>query len=390
MTSDFKIFYDSKLATEAQLDEIEEIIVEQEIDQVWQARIKKPVCISEKGVWEGEDTAIQKEFERVRIEVRKNKGDFVPLIDGLVVGQDAERTSSPGNSMLTIIVHDDSAKLHREDRIQRYDDGGSDSEIAKRIFKDAGFAENLDVEPTPERPPNRAQAIIQNTTKMKILRSLAALYKDFYAYVLPTKVQGVSIGCFKKLPIDLDKTLPKLEMFGENANLAEFNVRHNAQTPSEVTGAALSLRDKSITTSTSSYRKASLLGDEPATEASAENITKRRLPPGRSDRVDLKSATQGAADTSAFALEAEGSVLPLCYAGVLSPYRMIKVCLSKSRFSTNYIIFKVVHTITRSHHTQNFTLKGDSFAAKEEDNKPPAPAPSASLAVTFNAQINIF
>ena len=47
MTTEFKVFFDNESATQAQLDEIEEIVVEQEINKVWEARVKIPVSVSD-------------------------------------------------------------------------------------------------------------------------------------------------------------------------------------------------------------------------------------------------------------------------------------------------------------------------------------------------------
>ncbi len=388
MTTEFKIFYDNQPATEDQIGEIEQIVVEQEIGRVWEARIKIPVCVSEAGSWESENTPTNQEFSRVRIEIRKNDNDFVPLIDGRIVGQDAERTSIPGKSNITLVVHDDSALLHQQDEVQSFD-ADTDSAIAQEIFDTANLGGTPDVEETPARPDNPAAAIIQRGTKMQILRFLAARHQDFYAYVLPGDKAGESIGCFKKLPSEPDENLPKLELFGEDSNLAEFNIRQNSRSASEITAATMSLRDKSMTTSTSSYRDASLLGDDLSADVSDTNLTKKRLPPGQNDSVDLDSATAGAAATSGYSLEADGKVLHLCYTGILSPFKVVPVRLSDSRYSTNYVIFKVVHTISWSEHTQSFKVKGNAVSAAASSSAS-APNASASVSASFNVQINIF
>ena len=123
------------------------------------------------------------------------------------------------------------------------------------------------------------------------------------------------------------------------------------------------MRDKSVAASVVKFRDAALLDEEAATALSEENQTKRRLPPGHSDSVDLDSATKGKMETSALTMTADGSVLPLRYGGVLSPYRVIPVRLSDSRFSTHYVIFKVVHTLNHSNYTQSFTVKGNAVSS---------------------------
>lgn len=389
MNAEFKVFYDNTAATKEMLDEIDEITVEQQIDRVWEARIKIPVSMNDEGVWEDEENPRYREFTRVRIEVRIGEGDFVPLIDGKTVRSNPDHNASPGRSSVTLVVQDDSVLLHREDEVRRYE-AAADSDIAQEIFGAANLGETPDVEPTPVQPDNPAAAIMQRGTKMQILRSLAARHRDFHAYVLPGKTAGTSIGCFKKLPELPDESLPVLVMFGTGANLAEFNLRNNPRSASEVVAASMSLRDKSILTGKSSYRDAKPLGEETSTAESRENLTVKRLPPGQSDTVDLNSAAAGEAASSALSIEADGSVLPFCYTGVLSPYRVVPVRLSDSRYSTNYVIFKVTHTLTRSQYTQSFTVKGNAVSAKKGGGGPSAPAASASAAVSFNIQVDIF
>lgn len=388
MTIEYKVFYNGKSAAQEQLDEIEEIVVEQEVGKVWEARVKIPVCVSDKGVWEGEKDEARKEYSRVRIEIRVGKSGFVPLIDGRTVGQDWERSSIPGGSMLTLLVHDDTALLHNKIEPAPHENE-KDSEIAKKIFNLADLDGKPDADNT-EPPPDTDRPALQDGTKMQILRALAKRNGNFFAYVLPGKKNGdKSIGCFKKLPEVPDENLPTLKMFGEDRNLAEFAVRHNAQVASDVEASSLSLRDKSTATIVSKFRDTDLLDKEAATAFSEENQTKRRLPPGHSDSTDLKSATEGAREKSAYSLSADGSVLPLCYEGVLLPYRMVSVCLSESQYSTDYVIFKVVHTLNRSNYTQSFSMKGKTVAPKKKTSAS-LPQASAIAAVAFNVQGKVF
>src|SRR5688572_33293241 len=112
MLKEFKVYYGNKPASQERLDAIEEIVVDQEIRQKWQARIKIPICIAADGSWHGENDKEYREFERVRIEARIGEGAFVPLIDGRIVDQDPDMSGEPGTSMLTLTVHDDTSILH--------------------------------------------------------------------------------------------------------------------------------------------------------------------------------------------------------------------------------------------------------------------------------------
>ncbi len=100
MIKEFKVYYGGTPATQEQLDAIEEIVVEQEIGRVWEARIKIPISIGENGSWDGEDDPAYDEQARVRVEARIGEGDFIPLIDGRITDQDPGLSAYPGSSTL--------------------------------------------------------------------------------------------------------------------------------------------------------------------------------------------------------------------------------------------------------------------------------------------------
>jgi hypothetical protein len=384
-TVEYRLFFDNEAADQSRLDKIEDIVVDQQMDMVWEARLSIPVCVNGDGKWEGEDEAWMLPFKRVRVELKVGKGDFVALIDGPIVGHDSARSSIPGKSIVTLVVHDDSALLHRQHKIDRH--SGSDSEIAQQIFEKAQLGGTPSITDTASRSDSPFQETMQSGTDMQMLRTLARRNPGWHAYVLPGSQPGQSIGCFKRLPTKTDG-LPPLVLMGDGRNLANFDLRNNARSPAQVQGASMSLKDKKILTATSSFRDASLLGDEPATP-SGSGETIKRLPPGQGDRSDLDSLAAAAAAESGFSAEATGSVLSLCYDGVLWPYRAVEVRLSDSALSGPYVIVKVKHTLTRSEHTQSFTVRGNAVSAKSESSAS-KPQASASFSASFNVQVSIF
>ena len=382
---EFRLFFDNEPADQSRLDQVDSIVVEQQVDMAWEARLSIPVCVNGDGVWEGEEEAWMRPFKRVRVEVKVGQAGFVALIDGPIVGHDNARSTIPGTSVVTLVVHDDSALLHRQHKISRFT--GSDSEIAAQIFDQAQLGALPSIDDTPSRTDSPFEETLQSGTDMQMLRNLVRRNPGWHGYVLPGAQPGQSIGCFKRLPTKTDG-LPALVLLGEGRNLANFDLRNNARSPAQVQGATLSLKDKKIVSATSSYRDASLLGDEPALPAGSGE-TVRRLPPGQSGRQDLDGVAAGAAADSGYSAEATGSVLPLCYGGVLSPYRAVDVRLSDSALSAPYVIFKVTHSLTRSEYTQAFTVRGNAVSASSATSAS-KPQASASLSVSFNVQVGIF
>ncbi|HKG79024.1 MAG TPA: hypothetical protein VKA78_06380 [Pyrinomonadaceae bacterium] len=383
---EYKMFFDGTAATVEQLDKIDDITVDQAVDRAWEARIKIPVCVNNDGKWEGEEEAWMKAFTRIRVEVNAGDGKFVPLIDGPVVGFDSARSSQPGKSVVTVVVHDDSALLNREARVE-VQQGRTDSEIAEQIFSEAQLGGVPQIESTPPQPDETTNAAVRRGTPMQYLRDLARRNQDWHAYVLPGLLPSQSIGCFKKFPTDTDG-LPDMNMMGADRNIENFNVNNRAASPTSVQAATLSLDHGAVRTATSSYRDATLLGDQPP-DATNPNQSTSFLPPGQSDRVDIDHAVAGAAALSGFALEATGNIVPFCYPAALSPYRWVMVKISDSQFSTKYLITQVKHTLTRSIYTQNFSMKGNAVSAGASSTAS-SPQPSASLSVSFNVQVSIF
>lgn len=223
MIKEFKVYYGGAPATKEQLDAIEEIIVEQEIGRVWEARIKIPICISENGSWDGEDDPNYAEHARVRVEARIGDGGFIPLIDGRITDQDPGLNANPGSSTLTLTVQDDTSLLHREASSESFS-GDSDSDIARSIFEQAALGGEIDVEDTGA--PTDPNTVTQRCgTPMQLLRSIMSRRPDFYAYVLPGAVPGTSNCCFKRLPLSPDPALPELVLTGSERNISGFNIR---------------------------------------------------------------------------------------------------------------------------------------------------------------------
>ena len=376
---EYKLFIDGASATQEQLDRIDEITVDQAVDRAWEARIQIPVCLNNDGSWDGEGDSWTQSLTPIRIEVNAGDGNFVPLIDGPVVGYESERSAIPGKSINTIVVHDDSALLNREAAVDLRT-RVTDSDIATQLFLAAGLIP--DVDSTSAQTDPITDAAVQRDTPMRYLRTLARRNQDWHAYVLPGLVAGQSIGCFKKFKTETDG-LPEMVLLGAGRNIQSFNVNNRSQNPTTVQGAMLGV-DRSVQSSSESPDDASLMGDE-APERSQPATT--FLPPGQSDRVDLNQATRGAAARSGLSLESTGSIVPFCYPAALSPYRCVSVKISDSPYSTVYLLTRVTHRLTRSVYTQSFSVRGNSVS--RSSGGATGPQPNAGLNVRFNIQGSI-
>jgi len=154
-------------------------------------------------------------------------------------------------------------------------------------------------------------------------------------------------------------------------------------------GASLNMSDKTVADSTSDSSAVLPAEGEASTAARSSDVRVRRLPPGSGDYTAPNEAAEGAALNSSFTVSASGSVLPLCYGAILSPYRRLRARVSNSRYSTTYVIFKVTHTLGLSEYTQSFTLRGNAVSPQTSVSGS-SPSASAAIAAAFNVQVDIF
>lgn len=380
-TVEYRMFFDNNPADQDTLDRFEEIVVEQEVDMMWEARLQMPVRVDDKGHWDGEKESFVQPYTRVRIEVKVDDRPFVPLIDGPVTEVQNPRDSKPGRSFVTLVVHDDSVLLDQEESVDRYEQG-SDSDVARQIFGEV-LTGPPDIEDTAPQPDNPSNVVVRRGTRMHLLRALARRH-DMHAYVLPGDQPGRSVGSFKKFPTRPAPELPALVLLGDGQNFTTLDSRRNARGPSNVSAATLSIKDKRITSASAAPSAAQLMGDAPAVNP-GPNTPTRMLPPGHNDATDPDDRARAEASRLSLASSATGQVLPFCYGGVLRPYRVVPVNVSDSDLSTNYLVTKVTHKLNRSTYDQSFRIRSNAVSASR-GGSPAGPQPSASASVGFNVQ----
>lgn len=381
MSSDmaFRMYLDNEPATAEFLNRIDEITVEQTEDEAWQARIQIPLCVNDHGEWSGEDEDFMESFSRIRIEIRIRDHPFVPLIDGPVVGNDSDMSSEPGNSALTLMVHDDSVFLNRRASTENFGNI-SDSEIVARIFQEVPQIATTDIDDTPPPQEHPAEDAVLRGTRIQILYALAQR-QGKQVYVLPGENPGESQGCFKAPPTATDGLEP-LVLLGANRNTDHFAVQNDAQSPARVTASRLNFSDKEVQTETSSFQDLEVLGEEQAFTDESET-TEEQLSPYHSHTVDLAQAVFAESQAASYALRGSGRVKGPCYPDVLRPYRAVSVMGANGRLSGPYVITQVTHRLTRSEYTQEFQVKRNARSAGTESHSPVSGSVQAGINISM-------
>lgn len=379
----YRMYIDGEAATQEQLDRFEDITVEQEVDKAWEARLQMPMCLNEQGQWTAEDESFVQSFTRIRLEI-KVADDWVALIDGPVVGNDSQMNAEPGQSQMIVMVHDDSVFLNQQEVEEDFDDE-TDDQMAEALFGLVDQITAIETESVSPGPDQRASGRTRRGTAIRILRTLARRYNK-HAYVWPGNEPGQSIGCFKSFPEEVDEALPPIITIGENRNARSFSVQNTAQQPANYTTSRISLDDKGITTETSSFRDATLMGSQDPYPDESQTGT-RRLSQYADEGVDLREAVQARSNASLHTYEGSGSVNGACYLGVLRPYRMVTIQAGQTRLSGNYVLTKVTHKFTRSAYTQNFTAKRNAASDASAGSNGGL---GGELSASVNVSISIF
>ncbi len=383
-TTYFRIYFDDQSATQDQLQRILSITVTQQMDQAWEAQIRWPLCLSDQGTWSDEDQRFFQSFGRVRIEVKTDGENWVPLIDGPVVGRDNNMQPDPGQSELTLLVHDDSVYLNRE-AVQEEVGERTDQEIVEYLFGKAPTQiTETDVADLPARQSTQRTDRTLSGMPIRLIRSLATTY-HMHAYVLPGENRGESVGCFKDFPEELDEHLPAMVTLGDDRNVTTFQVHHNAQQPATYVADSLSLDDKGITSSTSSFRDATLLGSQAPYGDESQTAT-RRLSQYADEDVDGQQAVQGASNASLYAYEGSGTVKAPCYLGVLQPFKLVAIHAGQTVLSGNYVLTRVVHHLGWDEYSQDFTAVRNAASDAEAGSESSL---TGNLSVSVNVSFSI-
>ncbi|MEQ9498472.1 MAG: hypothetical protein RIT81_16475 [Deltaproteobacteria bacterium] len=353
----FRIYLDDRPAPPEFMDAIASVVVEQEIDLAWEARIEIPDCQNDAGEWSKATQLGLADIARVRIEV-KVADTFEALIDGPVVGADGDLDSEPGQSAQILRVHDDSVLLNRDIEPTRWENK-TDSEIADAIFARYPALTTRRVDPTPTPSGRRPPEVAQNESDIQLLRELARRHPHFHAYVLPGPTPSASVACFNAVG-QSDRTLPEMVLTGAGRNISSFSARADRNLPARVVVGTFDVANRQETgaeATAEDFRRFAdtfdLGGQEPRT------VTIR---PESGEAVDSQTLVDAEAARRAWQVEASGSVLGHCYGGVLRPYDLVTV-QGAGRNSGQYLIKAVRHALDDSTYGQEFTLLRDGISS---------------------------
>jgi hypothetical protein len=349
MVAELKLFFDNTPATEEQLALFSTIRVDQGIGMVTEAELEMELRLDDSGAWLDFEESFTAPFARIRVEVKAGDGDFVPLIDGPLVAQRMTMSASPNQSMLTLVVHDDSVLLNQIESVSVYEELAA-SDIAEILFAEAGLEPQVDS--TPAAGGSLERAVVQRGTAMQLLRDLAR-HHGMALRVVPGPAPGTSIGVFEA--IDLDGVdLPELLVTGESRNLDQISIEFDGLRPFAAVAGTVDAGSLEVLRAEAVQSSQTTLGDEAAhmIVEPAQVLMART----RETASDLDSAVVAAADAASWAFTATGEVDSSAYPAVLQPYATVTLA-GAGPMSGRYLIAQVNHMIDDQSYRQQFTVR---------------------------------
>lgn len=355
-TADFRIYLDNEPASEEQLGLFSEIQVDQAIGMASEADMQIGIGVGDDGVWDTLEDSFVQPFSRIRVEIRIDDNDYIPLIDGPVVGQNFELDAGPERSKLVLVVHDDSVLLNQDEGVELYEDQRPD-QIATNLFQQYGFTAETDSVTSPAGTLTRY--LMRRGTPMQFLREIARRH-GMFVYVAPGDSPGNSKGVFK-LPQLQSGDYPELLLLGAERNINKFSARFDGLRPLSASAFNVDITNQEVLSSEAEDSSLNAQGATPVHEMIEAAAT--LLARTREDTSDLDAATTAAVDHSSWAYSAQAEVSVDNYSGVLSPYGTIAVAGAGGYLSGDWLISQVRHTINNSGYTQSLTLRRNARSA---------------------------
>jgi hypothetical protein len=358
MSAELRIYLNNTAATDEQLALFGDIRVDQAIGMAAEAELDVLLDMDDTGVWSGMEEDFTQPFSRIRVEVKVgDDGEFIALIDGPIVAQRFELSSSPEDAKLILVVQDDSVLLNQTEEIEMYEDMTAD-EIAESIFTDFGL--DPDVDPAPDPASPLARAVVQRGTAMQLLRELARRY-GMFTYVVPGEEPGISIGKFVQ-PVFEETEYPQIVLMGEDRNIGAFNAQFDALRPVTALAGSVGITDKTDIYSEADAPDIDPLGDE-ATHDIVAPAQPTILARTREETSDIDEATMAAVNLSSFAYTATAEIDTESYEAVLEPYKILTVAGAGGYLSGDYLISRVTHLIDNGGYKQQFSLRRNARSA---------------------------
>ncbi|MFI0793742.1 hypothetical protein ACH4OY_13780 [Micromonospora rubida] len=279
------------------------------------------------------------------------------LMDGVITHRELIPGSEPGTGTITITGGDVSAMMDLEQKTVEYP-AQDETVIVTRLIADyAAYGLTPLVVPPPSiEPPLAIDRIpVQQGTDLSYLTELASRYGYvFYVQAGPAPLTNLA---YWGPPIRVGPPQPALTVnMGAETNVERINFRHDALTPTVVTG---HVQDRYTNRTLPVRSLATLrppLAARPDWLVNQPAVRTTRFRDSGLSAIGALARAQGAADDSVDSLTATGTLDASRYGHLLTARGLVGVRGVGWQHDGFYYVKDVTHHLSRGEYTQDFTL----------------------------------
>lgn len=352
----YSLTIDGEPASVDLLNSIKEVEVEDHAELADMLRLHLAFGVREDGSgWNVLDDAIFARLARIQLAITIGSGAAVPLIDSYVIETDAQFSSEPGRSVLSVVAMDPTVLMHLEEKVRPWPNM-ADSDVAAAVFSDAAYGFTPVTEATRWTRDENEQTLIQRGSDIQFLQQLAER-NGYECFVALNAMTGEVEGHFHPPRHDEEPQGVLTVNMGAATNVDRMRVRYDMIGPTTATATTVEVDDASEQEGAASESSRSGLGAEPA----APHDRPRRVllsSLGMGQAAEVQRYAQAVVDRSAWSILAEGELNTVAFGGILQAKKPVMVRGVGRTFSGRYYVEKVLHLITADgSYTQRFTLR---------------------------------
>jgi hypothetical protein len=295
-----------------------------------------------------------KTFNRVILVVTFNAMPRV-LIDGIITHKELSPGTGAGTSTLTVTGEDISVMMDKEEKSAEHPAQDETAIVNKIILSYAGLIPRV-IRPLAIDPPIPIERVpVQLGTDLQYLVELAERHAYVF-YITPGPIPFTNTAYWgpperggvpqRALSVDL----------GAETNVNSINFRHNALTPTMVSGR---VQDRTTNQSLPVQTFASQripLSSRPTWLVDQPNVRRRQFRQTGLNASQAFAHAQAETDASVDAVVAEGELDALRYGELLQPRGLVGVRGAGFSYDGLWYVKRVTHNLRKGEYKQSFTL----------------------------------
>ncbi len=331
------------------VDAVEEIAVDTSLESGSVFRIRLGIAQNDLGDWRFLQEDLFRPLTPVTVRVAVGAVP-VPevLMTGYVARQDVTYENEGDDSTLELSGLDATVLMGLQEKIAPWPNL-PDSAIAAAIF--AQYSLVPMVQPTAPTLIEPEGTTIQRGTDLRFLRKLARR-NGFDVYVQPEPLTGVDQGFFRpRQTLGAPSAVLNVNMGGET-NVSSFTVHYEMTRPTSAVAAGLDTGTKAPQPALAPVSVQPPMGLEPALLRVLPTPVVRPAGTGLVRSSELQAYAQAVADSSSFAITAQGEAGP--DVGVLRPGGLVAVRGLGRLYNGLYLVTRVTHRISDGGYSQTF------------------------------------